>query len=607
MPLMMPKTIPPAEMGRKAAAGSPRLPPPLAGQRHPAAVAPTGRAPACPLVRFRSALAHLAISFALWLCLPAAVSALAAESAYPVAYEGRDRETADVAEPTSSVPVIGGIIIRNENIFDLDDPEENNWLFRLANNLHIRTRPSVVADQLLFRTGDRYDRQLLEESARILRSNRYLYDAWVQPVANRDGQVDIEVRTRDVWTLRPGISFERKGGRNTTSFSIEEVNLLGRGSEIRIARTSTPDRDENLLEYTDPHLFRTWTRANVLLADASDGRRLHFLLERPFYALQTPWATGVLAADEKRIDSLYQGGDIVSQFRTRAKLLRLYGGRSGGLRDRWVRRWTFGATWDESRFSALNGEPVPAPIPGDRVLAYPWVGIEIIEDDFEEARNRNQIERTEDFFLGTRFGATLGYANPAFGADRHAIPFSSLLENGFSLGKEWILTLVTTADGRIENGKTQDTILSAIVRQYVRQSEKWLFYTSLSGSRAFRPDNDRQILLGGDTGLRGYPMRYQAGDRRFLLTLEQRYFTDWYPFRLFRIGAAAFFDMGRAWGESPAEPPAPGFLKDVGLGLRIGMARSGLGNVIHVDVAFPLDGDPSIAGVQVLVVTKTSF
>ena len=48
-------------------------------------------------------------------------------------------------------------------------------------------------------------------------------------------------------------------------------------------------------------------------------------------------------------------------------------------------------------------------------------------------------------------------------------------------------------------------------------------------------------------------------------------------------------------------------LKDVGIGLRIGNSRSGLGNIIHVDLAFPLDGDSSIKNVQFLIQTKESF
>lgn len=116
-----------------------------------------------------------------------------------------------------------------------------------------------------------------------------------------------------------------------------------------------------------------------------------------------------------------------------------------------------------------------------------------------------------------------------------------------------------------------------------------------------------RIAVGGGNGLRGYPLDYQAGDRRFLVTLEQRYYSGLYPFRLFRLGGAVFFDAGRAWGGKRSGLPAAGVLRDAGFGLRVGNARSGLGNVIHVDVAFPFDGDPSIARAQLLVVTKQTF
>jgi hemolysin activation/secretion protein len=89
--------------------------------------------------------------------------------------------------------------------------------------------------------------------------------------------------------------------------------------------------------------------------------------------------------------------------------------------------------------------------------------------------------------------------------------------------------------------------------------------------------------------------------------VEQRYFTDWYPFRLFRVGGAIFYDMGRTWGSAPLAQPSLGLLKDAGFGLRFGNSRSGLGNVIHVDLAFPLDGGSGISKVQFLVQTEATF
>ena len=48
-------------------------------------------------------------------------------------------------------------------------------------------------------------------------------------------------------------------------------------------------------------------------------------------------------------------------------------------------------------------------------------------------------------------------------------------------------------------------------------------------------------------------------------------------------------------------------LSDVGIGLRLGNSRSALGNVLHIDLAFPLNGDRSIKNMQFLVETKRSF
>jgi hemolysin activation/secretion protein len=76
---------------------------------------------------------------------------------------------------------------------------------------------------------------------------------------------------------------------------------------------------------------------------------------------------------------------------------------------------------------------------------------------------------------------------------------------------------------------------------------------------------------------------------------------------LVRLGGAVFYDMGRAWGGGFVKSQDPGVLRNVGVGLRLGMTRSGLGNIIHVDMAFPLDGDPTISRVQFLVTTKQSF
>ena len=107
--------------------------------------------------------------------------------------------------------VIGSITFRRYNVFNLNDPKESNWLYSLANHLHIVTRESVIREQLLFAEGDYYIRARLEESERLLRDLNFLYDAKVRTWRVCGEVADVEVITRDTWTLSPTIDFSRSG------------------------------------------------------------------------------------------------------------------------------------------------------------------------------------------------------------------------------------------------------------------------------------------------------------------------------------------------------------------------------------------------------------
>lgn len=502
---------------------------------------------------------------------------------------------------------IGTVRVQPREIFDTAIPEEDTALFRLANRLHIRTRESTIATQLLFESGDRYDPRLLAETERLLRDTRYLHDARVVPVAYRDGVVDVDVVTDDVWTLNPGISYGRKGGANTSGFALEELNLLGLGSQLSIEQRNGVDRDSTLFQYRDRQLGATWWRIALDYADNSDGTEQGLVLDHDFYALDTRWAAGGAVRDDERIEPRYDLGERVGEYRSRLRQGTLYGGWSRGLVDGKVLRWTAGFTYDERRFDAVPLTTLPTPTPPDRKLAYPWVAAEWLEDDFREARNRDQIERTEDFQYGWRARALLGFADDAFGADRSAAIFDARVSRGIELAARQTLLFSASLAGRYEDGEFADTILAGSARWYRRQSERRLLYAALGFEAGHRLDADRQILLGGDSGLRGYPLRYQGGEGRWLFTLEQRAFSNWYPFRLVNVGAAAFVDVGGTWGDNPFGTPSRGVLTDVGIGLRLGNGRSALGNVLHIDLAFPLNGDRSINSLQFLVETKRSF
>jgi hypothetical protein len=504
--------------------------------------------------------------------------------------------------------VIGKIDIDPRNIFDESDPRENKGLYRLANRLHVRTKAATIRAQLLFKSGDRYSAQRLAESERNLRKLVFIYDAKVFPVRYADGKVDVKVITRDVWTLDPSVSFGRSGGANSTSYSLQEENLLGWGKDLEVGRLSNVDRTSNIVEYSDPSVLGSrWTGA-LAYVDSSDGNQRIAQLSRPFYSLDTSWSATLSGQTYDRTISRYFLGNIVDQFNNDEKTYLIEGGVSSGLVDGWSKRLLFGMYYDRNDFLPTPATTLPAkPLPPDRTLSYPFAGFDIIQDQYGKAGDENQIGKTEDLYFGTEVTGEIGYSDAAFGANHDALMVKSAVLRGIEWPYDQQLFLNWDLSSRVESDHARNLISDAAVRYYWRWRPDWLLYGSLSGTATHALDPDVQLLLGGDNGLRGYPLRYEAGTSRGLLTVEQRVFTDWYPFRLIRVGAAAFADVGRTWGSGVVGNSDLGLLSDVGLGLRLGNARSGLGNVLHVDIALPLKDVPGNHKIQLLVQTMQSF
>jgi outer membrane protein assembly factor BamA len=503
--------------------------------------------------------------------------------------------------------VIGRIVLDRSNVFDLSNPEENNALYRLANRWHIVTKAKVIQQQLLFESGDAFSAQLLAESGRILRQNQYLYDATIKPLRASNGVVDISVATRDVWSLGPDISFSRKGGENRTGIGLEETNLLGRGQTVRVQYEKDVDRTSNSFEYYDRNFGNSWVSTSLRIADNSDGKSNWLSVIRPFYALDARWSAGGAVLDDDRRTALYQLGEEAAEYQHRRRSFSAFGGWSKGLDGNIVRRWTVGIVHDDNQFSAVPSPFLPLALPSDRKLVYGFARFELVTDEFEISRNRDQIGRTEDFLMGTRFSAMLGWSDEALGADRDALIYSTAYSRGFGSLEDSSLLLAASASGRVESGEVQNSLVNLSARYYRTQSEKRLFFATLNATAGNNLDLDNPVDLGGDNGIRGYPQRYQSGDSKMVLTIEQRYFTDWYPFRLARVGGAIFADAGRVWGQNPLGGEPLGWLTDIGFGLRLAPTRSSSRKMVHIDIAFPLDGADTIDSVQFSLEAKRSF
>jgi hemolysin activation/secretion protein len=512
------------------------------------------------------------------------------------------------AELEAAGATIGKIEIETKDIFDQTDPRENSGLFRLANDLHIRSKTASIRAQLLFASGERYTARRLAETERNLRLLPYIYDARVVPVRFADGKVDIRVVTKDVWTLSPGISFGRSGGSNSSSFNIQDTNFLGWGKTIQFVHSRTVDRTSDGVAWADPNVFGSrWTSALAYI-NSSDGEQRSLQITRPFYSLDTEGGANILASTYSRTVARYNRGSIVDQFDDDERSYELSGGVSRGLQDGWTTRWLFGMRYDRNLFVPTPNSLTPAsPLPPDRTLSYPFVGFDLLRDNYRKAADLNQIGRTEDLYFGPEISGEVGFTNGAFGADRDALIVAAKARGGLEFGTTQDLFLTGSFSSRLEQGRPRNLIVTGVASYYWRWRPDWLLYSTLAATSTDSLDPDMQLLIGGDNGLRGYPLRYESGTSRALWSVEQRFYTDWYPFRLVRVGGAIFGDIGRTWGHGVVGNSDPGLLKDVGFGLRLGNTRSGLGNVLHIDLAFPLAHLEGINNVQFLVQAQQSF
>lgn len=503
--------------------------------------------------------------------------------------------------------IIGEIRVDAQNVFDLDDPHENNFIFRTANRIHITTQPWLIRRLLLFKSGERLSHRLIDETERVIRASSSVYEVSIRPVRYENGVVDLEVRTRDTWTLEPGVRLSRAGGQTTGGFSLKEENLAGTGTKLELERTKDVERTGSRLKLGHDHLLDGWTRLNFERASFNDGSSLLLGAERPFYSLDARWAAGASVSRFDRTDSLYRNGDVVGEYRHSQHYADAYAGWSGGRSGRWTRRYSLGVNYMEDTYRADPAAPPPLSIPADRTLAGPFVRFQAIEDDYLEVMNRQSIQRPEYIAMGFQSTLQLGRSLRAFGASEQPWQLDASVSKGFRPTRETQLLARASYSAQYGSATGDRRSLGASTSYYVPQAGSFLLFLGASVDTVKAASAADELLLGGDNGVRGYPLRYQSGTRRAVFTAEERYYTSWYPLRLFRVGWAVYYDIGRAWGgELPNT--TPGWLSNVGFGLRILSARASFGNVLHVDLAFPVHRtDPGIKARQLVVMTGKTF
>lgn len=484
------------------------------------------------------------------------------------------------------------------------DEERTGWLYETADKLHIDTRPYVISRLLPFKEGDSVLIRNFDEAERILRAKPFLRDARVtwQKSDSGDGVI-VKVQTWENWTLLPTVDVSREGGVTEYSYGIQDENLLGHGLRTTILYFKEQERTGYSLVLASQVSTEHHLQASMVLSDTSDGEQYSLGLDKPFYTLEDKWEAGLYINSERREDSIYSNDEEVNAFNHEIDHIDLSYGYSEGLVNDRTLRYLVGFTQREDSFVATT---MTVGLPEERNFTHPWFGVEYLDDDFIKTKNLYLIGRTEDVQLGWRHNLRLG-VNTSNSEYQKAIHWYWHSRYTNQINNQHIYTSWLTSDGVEPEGGIEPTYYySAGYEYFYHASDTRIWYTKMHFWGAENPFIDRPIAIGGESGLRGYPLQYQHGEQAYLVNLEKRYYPGINLFKLVDVGFAAFIDVGRARGETLYPNQEDGTLIGVGLGVRLFFSRSSGRNLVNINVASPVNSD-YLSGVDFSITATTSF
>lgn len=480
---------------------------------------------------------------------------------------------------------IASIRFMQVGVFDLTDPDENNALYAFFNRLHINTRSSTVRPQLLFAVGDLVNSKVIAETERLLRALPYLGNAQISVDEVCGDEVALLVKTRDVWTTEPSVSLGREGGETKHGFGLSEGNILGTGNSVSIDYDKTQDRSSISYGFHSPHLFNTRLTSDIGFVETSDGQETYFALQHPFYSLHTPWAAGVISRDITTRQTIRYRDEVIDEYRHGNEYLEFYTGHTFADDRSEARRIVIGLSQERDVYESLPESNSPPPL--NENVVYPWLEYQLLENRFAVYENLNQMHRVEDISMGADFRVRLGYAGKMYNNDHDAWRYTLTYGDLLGVGEHHLVKYRMSLDGRNYTGQPDlsHAVWGGELGYHFLMGSRHRIYASLRYHQGRNLPVHRELTAGGEQGLRGYPLDYQRGDKRYLFSLEKRYITDWHILNLFRMGAVMYVDLGRAWG---AGYPRATHLSNVGVGLRASSSKAKIGTILHLDFAFPL-------------------
>jgi len=347
------------------------------------------------------------------------------------------------------------------------------------------------------------------------------------------------------------------------------------------------------------------------LTSSDDGTSESVFIKKRFVSFDTKYAFNIGFDNFKQIDTQYKHGRTYNKFD--------HNHRYSTASWQWLKndtkedtlRFGIGFTNDLHEFSVIDEMQNPNLIsvaPSNREFIYPYLSVEYLQKDFRKLANLNLINHIEDFNLGWHLkihvGTDIGNTETS-----PTLIWRSNLSKGVEVfdGAYWFIT--ASLDGEIYNGPDNEnrTVLNLNNEYFHKINDSWSVYLKNSSQFSANQFQDTPIVLGGETGLRGYPLQYRHGDLSTQFTAEARYYPHINIYKLLELGGAIFVDTGRVFSSSDNTTNRDSWMASIGIGARFYSMQTSEARVIHVDIIRPMTSDQNVNGVELRVTTKHSF
>lgn len=497
---------------------------------------------------------------------------------------------AETVEPkvSTSGATIDSVEIVAEDVFDLENPGYDNFLFRLANKMHIVTRHSVIRRELLLGKGDRFDTALVSESIRNLRRLPYLLKTDIRLDQGQNSKNIMVVNTSDKWTTVGGLSLHRTGGRNDFQIGIEENNLLGYGIFLsNDFMVLEDDRNYYQAEVADKRFLGSEIAMSLFYSDNPRAGQRSVLVSHPYYSLDQKLGGEFNYSTLKRRLDYYVAEDLVARDRFIKRALKSQiSYRIGSCHT----KYHFTARYEYTDLDArgmyiLDPAAIPLlpPPSRDSLIHYFQSTIGVQQIKYRVFERLNRFHKSEDVNLGLDARISYGWA--------YGSGFDEFLYQYFSYWPQY-----TTAfnDNLIIMGfqhqewYTGEVCLNRRLNLYLKAYSQYHNNQTLAiGIRYLSnrlTNQSNTLYLDEDNGLRGYPAFIFNGEDRLVINIENRFFSD-LEILTVGIGGVVFADIGNIWARD-RDPIIENMHTAFGAGLRFGVSRSTQGEVIRVDFAY---------------------